>query len=424
MEKTINSPEKTKRNQKIIAFGGMAAFVILLVGGMWLTDPNAGKPSPMEVARERSKEVISDYTGKTSDTISAEELWIERSEKRFTELQLENKALMTRLDELAKQMAANPGGLGNQKIEASPSGIPGIGAGGRVEQVNPPGKNDVIGQSVVNTAASLVNQPLPPPPVVRRNNAGDVGVSGGQPTGNTVKKESIQVVTLTAPGSKDKKKKHINSYLPVGTFATVILLSGMDAPTGGQAKTNPVPVLMRVMDKGQLPNYFNSDIDDCHVTGAGVGNISDERMYVRTEMISCILVNGEIVQEKLLGYIAGEDGKAGFRGRIQSKQGALLARSLMAGMASGLGTSITDQYQQVSTSALGSVASIEAGKALENGLAVGTANALEKIADFYIERANETYPIIEIDANRIGELILNGGTDFNTDLVGNTGDRE
>ncbi|MCG6418409.1 hypothetical protein K6U51_10210, partial [Vibrio fluvialis] len=96
------------------------------------------------------------------------------------------------------------------------------------------------------------------------------------------------------------------------------------------------------------------------------------------------------------------------------------AKSLLAGVASGIGSSISQQYQQVSTSALGNVTTIDPNKALESGLATGTSNALEKIADFYIARANETYPIIEVDANRIGEIILLGGTDFGKDLIGNT----
>ena len=217
-----------------------------------------------------------------------------------------------------------------------------------------------------------------------------------------------------------KKAKNVKHYLPTGSFATAILLSGMDAPTGGQAKSQPVPVLLRVMDAGQLPNFWNSDVDNCHVTGAAHGDIASERAHIRLETLTCVLVNGDVIEEPIKGYVAGEDGKAGLRGRLVSKQGALIAKSLLAGVASGLGHSLTQQYQQVSTSPLGNVTTIDPNKAFEAGLATGASNALEKIADYYIARANEIYPIIEVDANRIGEIILLGGTDFGTDLIGNT----
>ncbi|ATF10078.1 hypothetical protein [Candidatus Enterovibrio altilux] len=74
---------------------------------------------------------------------------------------------------------------------------------------------------------------------------------------------TIQVISLShKPDNKGEgvKSKNVFHYLPTGSFAAAILLSGMDAPTGGQLKSQPVPVLLRVMDAGQLPNYWNSDI--------------------------------------------------------------------------------------------------------------------------------------------------------------------
>jgi conjugal transfer pilus assembly protein TraB len=178
------------------------------------------------------------------------------------------------------------------------------------------------------------------------------------------------------------------------------------------------------MDEGQLPNFFNSDIDDCHVLGAAYGDISSERANVRLETLTCVLVNGDIIEEPIAGYVAGEDGKAGLRGRLVEKQGAMIARSLLAGVASGMGSSLSQQYQQVSTSALGSVTTVDPNKVMQNGLATGAGNALEKIADYYIARANEMYPIIEVDANRIGEVILTGGTDLKQSVIGNKRERK
>ncbi|MFX3849709.1 TraB/VirB10 family protein, partial [Streptococcus suis] len=85
------------------------------------------------------------------------------------------------------------------------------------------------------------------------------------------------------------------------------------------------------------------------VTGAAHGDISSERAHIRLENMTCVLVSGEVIEEPIKGYVAGEDGKAGLRGRLVSKQGSLIAKSLLAGVASGIGSSISQQYQQVST---------------------------------------------------------------------------
>jgi hypothetical protein len=41
------------------------------------------------------------------------------------------------------------------------------------------------------------------------------------------------------------------------------LLGGLDAPTGGQAQSNPHPILMRVQDNAFLPNRYRFKIKEC-----------------------------------------------------------------------------------------------------------------------------------------------------------------
>ena len=49
-----------------------------------------------------------------------------------------------------------------------------------------------------------------------------------------------------------------------------------------QAKTNPLPVLMRVVDTSVLPNSWQYDIKDCFITGEGYGDLTSESAYIRT----------------------------------------------------------------------------------------------------------------------------------------------
>jgi conjugal transfer pilus assembly protein TraB len=49
------------------------------------------------------------------------------------------------------------------------------------------------------------------------------------------------------------------TYLPV-SFTSGVLLGGIDAPTGGQAQSNPLPILLRLTDNAVLPNVRKSRI--------------------------------------------------------------------------------------------------------------------------------------------------------------------
>jgi conjugal transfer pilus assembly protein TraB len=108
-----------------------------------------------------------------------------------------------------------------------------------------------------------------------------------------------------------------------------------------------------------------------------------------------------VISKEAKGYITGEDGKNGLAGVLVTKQGAFVARALLAGVFSGLGDAIGRSYANVSTSALGTVESIDPGDIGKAGLASGVSSASEKVADWYLERADEVFPFVEIEAGRV-----------------------
>ena len=207
-----------------------------------------------------------------------------------------------------------------------------------------------------------------------------------------------------APAPRDTR-----NYLPSGAFARALLLGGLDAPTGGQAQHNPQPVLLRLMDNAVLPNHFRSKLKACFVVGAGYGDVSSERAYIRTESLSCVTRDGAAIDVPVKGYVTGEDGKAGMRGRLVSKQGQILANALLAGVASGIGNAFQQSATTYSVSPLGSTSTLEPGKQLEAGLGSGVGHALDRLAQYYISLAEKVFPVIEVDAGRTVDVVLTQG---------------
>jgi len=183
----------------------------------------------------------------------------------------------------------------------------------------------------------------------------------------------------------------------------------MDGATGGQAQQNPQPVLMQITDMTQMPNRYQQDFKECFVTGAGYGDLSSERVYLRLEKLSCIDDDGQAIEETIDGYVTGEDGKVGMRGRLVSKQGQVLAKALLAGIASGIGDAFTQSVSTQSISPLGATTTIPPGAAARAGIYSGVGKALNKLADFYIKQAEKLYPVIEVDAGRYADVIINKG---------------
>lgn len=215
----------------------------------------------------------------------------------------------------------------------------------------------------------------------------------------------------TAPASPREgngRVDTIETYLPV-SFTRGILLGGLDAPTGGQSQTNPHPVLIRLSDNSVLPNRFRAEYRECFVVAAGYGDISSERAYLRTETLSCVRDNGSTLEVKIQGSIYGEDGKVGMRGRLVTKQGQILANALIAGLASGLGQGLATASTTVSTSTFGTIATSSGSQAYRAGLGNGAGRALDRLAQYYIKLAEQTFPVIEVDAGRTIDVVITKG---------------
>ncbi|MDE6958451.1 MAG: conjugal transfer protein TraB [Helicobacter apodemus] len=198
----------------------------------------------------------------------------------------------------------------------------------------------------------------------------------------------------------EKKPLHI---IPTGSITRAVLLSGFDAPTMTQAKTNPLPILMRVIDTSILPNTWQYDIKDCFITAEGYGDLTSERAYIRTNTLACITDEGKHIEVNFAGSVAGEDGKTGLKGAVVTKQGALLARTLIAGFLQGVGNSFgqTNATTIVSGSGVTSTPTNQtATEAMRSGIFKGLSASAEKLADFYLKMADQISPVIEISAGR------------------------
>ncbi|SRR3990167_3829483 len=231
-------------------------------------------------------------------------------------------------------------------------------------------------------------------------------------------KNLIQKHTLSlSENPKLKQLKTVDTTIPAGAFAKTILLSGLDASASMTASSDPRPMLLRVVDPGTLPRRFQSDLKDCHCTAGAYGDLSSERVYARLEKLTCIdRKTGEILETQVAGYIAGSDGKAGIRGVVASKDGQFLSRSLMGGIFAGLSNVANPQNRQAQVNPFmgafpGSpqVSPPSVGTMFASGMAQGATTALDRLSQYYIDRAEQLQPVIQVDAGQVVDIVFTEG---------------
>lgn len=420
----MSDPNTRYRSRQYTLIGGAVAVVTALVAaGMFLFDSNE---TPTAVSRKLQTVQIAQ-----PGTVSDKDEWraLQAQSQKTNETQIaELSGKLKQQAEDARKLAKELEEFKNRKPDARPPNLAVLNAplplamplAAPVDSATPlQGKRTLAPPTLMPKAngSTLLNQPL--------GGGGEAPkreveiIQFNKASGKPGAPASADPVVLGFPVN-DKSRQYSQAggggsgagaeeFIPAGAFVRVAMLNGIDAPTGGQAQSNPLPVAFHVLDVANLPNKYRLDIRDCRVIGAAYGDLSSERTMIRTETMSCILGDGETIEMQVKGQAIGEDGKAGLRGRLVSKQGALLANALFGGALSGIGKAFQQSATTSTTSGLGVTQTIDPAQVSKAALGGGLSTAASQLAEYYLKAADKLFPILETDGGRVIELLITKG---------------
>jgi conjugal transfer pilus assembly protein TraB len=242
-----------------------------------------------------------------------------------------------------------------------------------------------------------VAPPAPPAPPVEKT-VGAIGSAAGP-----------VMAQGAADTSSSSKKKNRTIYLPPG-FMKARLLTGIDALASLDATSNPEPIIARVQAPAVLPNEVKANLAGCFVVGNATGSLAKERVEVQLVSLSCVdFDEHSIVDQPVKGFFVDTDGKKGLSGKVVTRAGATLARAFIAGTISGISQSVESTFGNTSTSALGTVRTLDAGDAARTGIAGGLSKSSDKLTDFYLDLARQAGPIVEVGAAKDVVVVIQEG---------------
>ena len=217
--------------------------------------------------------------------------------------------------------------------------------------------------------------------------------------------------------------KTTKDYVPPGTFAKAVLLSGADTNAGVHGQTDTTPIVMRILDNGTLPNGAHSSLKGCFVTAASYGDASSERGQIRLQRLSCVRKDKSVLDVPVEGTINDMGGNDGIRGHVVMRNNKIIWNAGFSGFLSGIGNALQQTVSRQSTTPLGiATSSIPSQKSLEYGAYGGANTALGKLADYYIKLADMYHPIVQIHAgSKVNVVFLKG---FSIPLAEGNGAKE
>ena len=204
--------------------------------------------------------------------------------------------------------------------------------------------------------------------------------------------------------------KPLGAYVPAGSYAEAVVLAGADASVGVASQSDPRPVLLRLTGPARTAAGDGAaaevDVEGCTVTGAAYGDLSSEKVYVRLQTLTCTgQAPGTAVETQVAGFVAGA-GKAGVRGPVVSREGALVEKAFLAGLVSGLGQGVNGAFQPQAAAAQIEAGLGDIGRA---GLGAGAGAAGQKVSDYLIRRAEQYQPVVQLQAGtRVTVVFLEG----------------
>ena len=229
------------------------------------------------------------------------------------------------------------------------------------------------------------------------------------------------LTSVTCPNNANLH--YIDRTIPAGTTVKAILMSSVDMPCGVRASSDPLPVKLRIIADGRLPHKIRARLKSGIVTASVYGDLSSERVFLRLEKLTQIRADGHFIETQVAGYVSGEDGKYGLRGTVVDKSAQLVENALISGFLSGA----SNFFEAAAMARLypgtvyGSCAPTEgcninwsqsAGQLAVAGGSGGVTNALDALTGYFIERAEQLRPVIQITPGRIVDITFSDSADL------------
>jgi conjugal transfer pilus assembly protein TraB len=406
---------EAERRKQALRLGGVGLFA-LVVGSLYIfssDDPSGSSPDALASGVSVDEMV---------NTNMAEKEWRAQSEAQIASIETELRTLgarSERADQLQAELGSGAGEAGDGSVSADTQRILSAYQA----------ENDQL-RAALNAARTTPVAPSAPTAALYGPGAATYAQASPAPAGSATgeaagfaiqRKSEVSLVSFgdAPPGTGSPVPKGNTvytdsvNYLPPNSIAVARVIVGVDANAGVRSETDPLPVVLRitgparsVYDRGRL---LKTQISGCLVNGAARGDLSSEKVYVKLQRMTCPQKGGRYAVSDVKGFIAF-GGKTGVRGRVVSREGALVGQAFLAGLAGGFGRGFSANSTSLLTGSSvnvnGERQKLGTGDILQGGIGEGVATSGDMVSKYLIERAEQYQPVIEMPTGIDVEIVF------------------
>lgn len=194
-------------------------------------------------------------------------------------------------------------------------------------------------------------------------------------------------------------------YISPGDSGRVRLLTGVAAPVDG----TPYPVVFKLLGPISGPDGSALNVGEARIVAAAQGSETDARVIYRLTDLAYRNTDGRRTVVKVDGWIVGEDGIRGMRGKVIDKLGQLILATMAYSGAASLAESLDDSANDIN---------VEEGANLtvtSDDLDQATASALtdgaQRLTQLMMDKYEKLVPVVEVNSGREVAAVFSKGAE-------------
>lgn len=198
------------------------------------------------------------------------------------------------------------------------------------------------------------------------------------------------------------------------------LVAGADVPTLQKGNDLTRVVWLSTSGPMLISNGHTENIRECIIQAAATGNFATGSADIRLTKISCSAIDEEGKYYKLVGnikgWVYGENGKQGLKGRLVTKEGELIEKAIPLAILEGAIKALENStkkgstiyaYPGSGTSSTSTMNNLQ--DSFSEGATKTASTTLDKFSDYYLMILEQLNPTIELKAGREVSIWFEGG---------------
>jgi hypothetical protein len=285
------------------------------------------------------------------------------------------------------------------------------------------------GGSDGNRSSSVL--PFPPPSRVTSEGNASSATGEEQKKRNPYASVTISNVAATSGAFETNSYKNVGSGGSRGVgggsggsgfrvrtgLALATILSAAEAPVFNfnNNHANDYPVLLSVDTDMFIPNDETIDLNQCWLLASAAGNMNTHRLEVKLSTVSCSMSDAFektwMHEEAIDGWVIGEEGVFGIKGRLVTRNDDVIALSALLGALQGIADSQTESTTTL-VPGVGSQTTFDSEAMRQNALSGALSGGLDPIIDFYSKILDAMSPTISVMPGRQVTVLFKGQNDI------------